>query len=1703
MSSAEGKPGEGDSNKPPSSQETGQDVAPPLITTEKKDVKKEDDKKKSIFGGKKSLVSAAKNAVGKKVVLTGEAVQAMAKQAKATRDDRRSAMDGRHIFLFQKIADSIGIELTQVEDFVLGDEKYELIDDFLEANGSKKLLFYYQADPLKESVHFREMSVPNTVNAVANKEANKRLFVTTGLDEAFKGICIFFLRTSPEKAITLNNIAQEINFGLLDSNGGHILDGIEKLLSRMWVPALKSQEDWGSLNDGNKNQVVDFVDQLEKFVATLVGAKGNMEGHIRLTENEVGDMLSGCTPADYQTWSNNPDVLEKLEATLTTWSKQIEQVLAESEQMRREADDIGPTAELAYWKNRMAKFNNLLDQIKTPRCKVVVGILHAAKSKTLIKWRELDSRITDAANEAKDNVKYLYTLDKFFGPLVKCNPSTMIEHIPSLMNAIRMIYSISQYYNTSERMTSLFVKVTNQMITTCKAYILQGVTKIWEHPRSELLRRLQECSTLNEAYQKCFQKTKQKLQDTPKERQFEFSENYIFGKFDTFCQRLEKISDMVNTMEHFSGLGEVRIEGIETIAVRFKTIVDATKKKSYDILDHRKGDFDNDYLEFKNQIKGLQNQIQSFVDMWFEKSLSIDKALQLLEKFEKIGAQLDLSEKYNKILHDYGKDLEAVRKIYQKSKSEPPIARNLPPVAGKIAWARQLYRRIESPMKIFKKKSEFLRSSEAKKIVRNYNKMAAVLMEFEMLYHRGWFRAVDAAKSGLNASLLVKHPETKEIFVNFDPQILELIQEAKHLKRLNLEIPETAVIICVKEDQIKTTYVGLTELLKEYNRILDTVPPLLMPLMDPYKNRILEAMKPGLTSLSWTSLNVDTYVKNIYKIIANVENVVKQTSDILECRIDAVLEDMSLTPLCELPEEDPVTVSQFLAMTDEAVEFASEKLSKQSQLVEKAMNDLIHTFKSHIDEKDQVNLSAEEGYTCIHPDSKHKKQRCLECQPCSYYTLLNNFTQRNTDALIKSTRLSLDAIKRRLQTSNKYISDKTDSIDSKPPMFKADIVLAIPNVVMRPSLEDIQGCVNKSVQCILKMSCNIPQWKHQVLQQKQQIKELEATDDKNETDTTTTKIIPQSLIKPLHKMIAEHKDVTKIVIQLNSIISTFKLEVNEVMEHFTVFSKIWNEEASEKIREFLETNPILSEFEEQIKYYLNIRDDLEEIQPSFRVGSVVFMTDSIKVSLIAEVNNWVNQFGNALNDKCVHEMDEVLEFTDNLMKRLSRPINDLDDVRAQMASLTEIRQNEIRIQMTITPIEEAFIVMQRYQLSIKDRESAERVDTMSYNWKKLCTLVLEVQDNLITIQPKFKSNLLDGVIQFMDDVNAFVDDYNKKGPMEDGIIPREASDRLTLYQARFDELWRKYQTYSGGEELFGLPVTEYPELQKIRKELNLLQKLYSLYNAVLQNVNGYFDIHWAEIDIDQINLELVEFQNRCRKLPKALKEWQAYEELRKTIDDFNETCPLLEMMANKAMQTRHWDRMSVLTGHTFDVDSDNFLLRNLMEAPLLKNKEDIEDICISAVKEKDIEAKLKAVVNDWSAQTFQFAPFKTRGELLLKGDTTGETVALMEDSLMILGSLLSNRYNAPFKPKIQEWVQKLTGTTEIIENWLIVQNLWIYLEAVFVGGDIAKQLPQEAKRFQNIDKSWIKIMGRAHETTNVVQCCVGDDTLSQLLPHLL
>lgn len=45
----------------------------------------------------------------------------------------------------------------------------------------------------------------------------------------------------------------------------------------------------------------------------------------------------------------------------------------------------------------------------------------------------------------------------------------------------------------------------------------------------------------------------------------------------------------------------------------------------------------------------------------------------------------------------------------------------------------------------------------------------------------------------------------------------------------------------------------------------------------------------------------------------------------------------------------------------------------------------------------------------------------------------------------------------------------------------------------------------------------------------------------------------------------------------------------------------------------------------------------------------------------------------------------------------------------------------------------------------------------------------------------------------------------------------------------------------------------------------------------------------------------------------------------------------------------------------------------------------------------------------------------------------------------------------------------------LLQVWLLVQRKWMYLESIFLGGDISSQLPEEAKKFDNMDKKFKEV----------------------------
>ena len=229
-------------------------------------------------------------------------------------------------------------------------------------------------------------------------------------------------------------------------------------------------------------------------------------------------------------------------------------------------------------------------------------------------------------------------------------------------------------------------------------------------------------------------------------------------------------------------------------------------------------------------------------------------------------------------------------------------------------------------------------------------------------------------------------------------------------------------------------------------------------------------------------------------------------------------------------------------------------------------------------------------------------------------------------------------------------------------------------------------------------------------------------------------------------------------------------------------------------------------------------------------------------------------------------------------------------MRFAMDALKTIREEYSRIDAIIPPIEEAFGLLTKFEFEV-DPDMANKCDSIRYAWKKCLDLGKKVQNDLEIIAPQFQTQLINAVEQFREDNEEFENAYAYDGPMVDGIKPSQASERLAIFQSRFDGLFRKFITYSSGEELFGMSVNSYPALESIKKELSLLQKLYGLYNAVMDAIDSYYDIPWVEVDTEAINSQLLDFQNKCKKLPKVLKEWQAFLDLSKRISDLSECCP--------------------------------------------------------------------------------------------------------------------------------------------------------------------------------------------------------------------
>ena len=410
-----------------------------------------------------------------------------------------AALDTRLRWVVSRLADVLGVDVVGLEAQLMGSTILEVLETFMRGDGPRHLSFALPSSPTPKLTLLTNASVSEDTK------------------------CVYFIRLT-NRDITADTVDRDIAFGSIE---GGALKATLLLLEEVYSPLLLDMKTWGQASGQEQTE---FAASVVKCIDKLHDAVSGLETVIELAkpdhQYEIEPKQIAITRA-----AQDEALVHHYEEVVDTWTAQIEPVLAEIEQVRSISDDEGPSTELDYWKRRFAKFNSISEQLKGKEMKVVQLVLSAAaRNKAIKKLKALDNNVTDATTEAKDNVKFLTSLEKYTQPMYTASPKEIGEVLPGLFNTLKMMHSVSvaRFYGSAERMTALLCKVSNQIVKNCKHYAA-AEHGIWEDRPQEAVRRMSDCITLLEIYQDQFRQLRDKALQASKGRPFELNELVILA----------------------------------------------------------------------------------------------------------------------------------------------------------------------------------------------------------------------------------------------------------------------------------------------------------------------------------------------------------------------------------------------------------------------------------------------------------------------------------------------------------------------------------------------------------------------------------------------------------------------------------------------------------------------------------------------------------------------------------------------------------------------------------------------------------------------------------------------------------------------------------------------------------------------------------------------------------------------------------------------------------------------------------------------------------------------------------------------------------------------------------------------------------------------------------------------------------------------
>ena len=105
----------------------------------------------------------------------------------------------------------------------------------------------------------------------------------------------------------------------------------------------------------------------------------------------------------------------------------------------------------------------------------------------------------------------------------------------------------------------------------------------------------------------------------------------------------------------------------------------------------------------------------------------------------------------------------------------------------------------------------------------------------------------------------------------------------------------------------------------------------------------------------------------------------------------------------------------------------------------------------------------------------------------------------------------------------------------------------------------------------------------------------------------------------------------------------------------------------------------------------------------------------------------------------------------------------------------------------------------------------------------------------------------------------------------------------------------------------------------------------------------------------------------------------------------------------------------------------------------------------------------------------------------------------LDESLANINMILGSRFVKPLRAEAEQWKKWIMTISDMVDEWVMCQKNWRYLQNIFKADDIQKALPQENSMFTKVTTFFTSLMTKTQKQPNCLKIVKGQQNVLEAL----